>query len=177
MNTWESFQSAYQKAPETVKAFIDSEEISIFCESLVSSMNLSLEQKSTLMTIISYTVLGINTKNEIDKLLMQKGFSFDDSNKIFDNISFFLNQKGFPVDLKVKQKISDAPKASLTKDTAGFHQSNIVRTMSHDMATIRPGSETVYRAASQADILEQAKEAAPAPPANTAPRWESETTS
>ncbi|MEK7462054.1 MAG: hypothetical protein AAB618_00560 [Patescibacteria group bacterium] len=53
-----------------------------------------------------------------------------------------------------------------------------VRTMSHDMAAIKPGSDVVYQASSQADILQKedlivhAEAVSAAPPS---PQWDSET--
>lgn len=175
-HNFEEFILKYQKLPLGVKAFIDSEEIGIFSDKLIRDFNLSIETKASLIVMISNLVLNIMPKESLGNNLIQLGIGFEDSHKIYTAVVTFLTEKGVLIEGNIPTKAPPVPQKQNQEVEIKKPEipATVVRTMSHDMATIRPGSETVYRAASQADILN--KDLPTQPVSDTTPRWESDST-
>ena len=167
-SNWETFQAAYQAASPDLKAFIDSEEIGNFVESQVIPGKISYELKPEMIIIISDLSLGVISKNELGNCLIEIGIPFENSHTIYSEVISFLTQKGFNLD--AKSTMPEAPQPTIfpissipqvTQNLASeisatendLASLQTVRTMSHDMAAIKPGSDVVYQSSSQADIL------------------------
>jgi hypothetical protein len=169
MSTWELFQNAYQSASTEVKALIDSEKIPTFVEAALTKRNANRLQASATAQI-SYEILGVQTIDETVRNLAQLGIL--DALQFLAEVKTSLSQSvTAPIVSQQPTSQSLASEISAAEhDLASLHT---VRTMSHDMAAIKPGSDVVYQS-SQADIL-RAPAPIVTPPAPEAPRWDTDT--
>ncbi len=168
MSDWEQFQTAYQSASPDLKALIDSEKIPLSVEAaLTRRAGVHLQSKVT--ALMSHLLIGAETIDATVAALKELG--------ILDALQFIVevqnNLQSTP--------IQAAPQnATLTSDIRQVEKEletlQTVRTMPHDMAAIKPGSDVVYQSR-QADILERGL-VQEVPPVNippTAPRWDTDT--
>ena len=170
---WEKFLKAYQEADEKIKGLIDSEIIADFVQNEISKGSLLPENRQIVIVALSHYSLKATPENEIIEILTTHGVQ--DASSLFRDFNFIY------IDGKPSTN-SPPPHASLASEITTTEKElasiQTVRTMSHDMAAIKPGSDVVYQS-SQADIL--AKNEAPLPPITaTAPdvtRWDTDTRS
>jgi hypothetical protein len=189
-SSFENFIKAYQDASTATRNFIDSEEIGLFIESLISKGFLVMEQKQSMLVAISNLCLKIIDKNQLGTLLIQAGIPFENAHQIHLEIISFLTHKGFDLDNHSMMSETLQPKIIPISVTPPINQNlaseiataehelvalQTVRTMSQDMSAIKPGSDVVYQS-NQEDIL--ARYNIPQPEVVSAgtepPRWDSD---
>ena len=164
---WENYQNAYQKASTEMQELLDSEKIPLCVKNSLEKRELLLLRKKAAAETAAYTV-GSQTIDETIRNLTQIGIT--DALQFIAEIQTCTTQStvASPTtrqpDIHLQAEISNAEKELASLQT--------VRTMSHDMAAIKPGSDVVYQS-SQADILAtQPPAATPLPP--QPPRWETD---
>ncbi len=167
---WEIFQNAYQAASKEVRSFVDSTEISDFLDKKILLNIMPASSKPDMLVSISDLCLGVTTKNELGASMIKAGVTFENSHTLYSEVLSFLESKGFQFSSQKNLTALDTNLASeisaAEHDLASLHS---VRTMSHDMAAIKPGSDVIYQS-SQADILRTPT--LPTPPPAETPRWE-----
>jgi hypothetical protein len=161
MSNWELFQTAYQNASQELCDLVDSEKIPTCVEVSLGRRN-GIHLQSAVTAQMSYQLIGAQTIDATVAALLKLGIS--------DGLQFIVEVQNC---LQQPQSTPSGPLASEISQTEKSLESlQTVRTMPHDMATIKPGSDVVYQS-SQADILRTPTPAAPAT-APEAPRWETE---
>ena len=172
MSTWEQFQSAYQAATPEIKALVDSETIPTCVESsLKRRQGEHLQSAATAQ--VSHLMIGAQTIDATANSLKQLGIS--------DALQFIVEVQNCTQQPLQTQPETIGNKVAPTQKEAPRSATDItslqtVRTMSHDMAAIKPGSDVVYQS-SQEDILVRDRGDVPnvASAAPAAPRWDTDT--
>ena len=130
-DTFTRFQEAYQAADQATKDLIDSEQIGLFADEIVTTTE-DGKQKRQIIVILSNRILDIITDSEMVDGLEQLGIGAESISKA----KAFVDQKDTVV----------APISSIEEDLAeiekSLHQINPVRTMASDGKQIGYSSTT-----------------------------------
>jgi len=128
------FQEAYSASDQATKDIIDSEQIGLFADEIIT-MSEDTKQKRQIVVSISNRILNIITDSELVDELEQLGIPAESIAKT----------KSF-VDQKTAAGVTTAPTSSLAADLAeieqSLHQINPVRTMASDGKQIGYSSNT-----------------------------------
>lgn len=141
---------------------------------LGTAEDLSPEQVKIFESLILLYLLFFIKKDDITEILINEGLSAKSASGLLFALegslpSFAKQNNEIYSELEVLYDLENEISAA-EHDLASLHS---VRTMSHDMAAIRPGSDVVYQS-SQADIL-RAPAPIVTPSAPEAPRWDTDT--
>lgn len=172
MSDWEKFQSAYQAATPELKALVDSETIPMCVDtSLRRRQGERLQSAATVQ--LSHLMIGAQTIDATVNSLKQLGIS--------DALQFIVEiqnctQQPSQTQPKPVENQANAIRKEVPHSTHDSSPLQNVRTMPHDMAAIKPGSDIVYQS-SQADILTRNGGEVPniASAVPEAPRWDTDT--
>jgi hypothetical protein len=165
---WNNFTKAYQSASEEKRLLIDSSTIAECVQNLIADKLLHESHCQLLVTAISHHVLHATSEGEIIVILEKAGIN-NTLNLVAKTLTC-LEGKGSIKSELINNVIAQSEISEVENDLAAIQT---VRTMSHDMAAIRPGSDVVYQS-SQADIL-RAPEPVVTPPVPETPRWDTDT--
>lgn len=153
MNTYTDFYNAYQHTSPNIQEVIDSEQIGEFVDTLISSVPNEPPVKQKLIVLISNLLVGLEQKENIEKVLSETIGSTTQTEVIATKINGFLK--------KVSE--SDNPKqadSTLQQEINNLEQTvsrlEPIRTMTRDMGH-SPDNDVTYSSSSQSDLLTRPK--------------------
>ncbi len=133
MIDFETFISAYQAASPETKAYIDSEEVGAFCESLLIDSGFEAQKKNLILVISSYFLSILPEENLIDELA-STGLSNDFIITKLGLIKEFLS-KGISSSEILSEEISDA-EAAINSLNSSPHAAETENTYTSTQAAI-----------------------------------------
>ena len=135
--TYTDFYTAYRNAQPSTQELIDSEKIGNFVDQkLVSDHNLNQEHKKKLIVLISNTLVGINSINELPTLLPYILGSKADAETVRKEILEFLNSNSTTSASQAASKIDLS--SDIKELEQEVHELQSLRTFASDMKAHTP---------------------------------------
>jgi|GEM_PF-1501096 len=169
MQNWEQYQAAYQAADQTTKDKLHSSLISECVDESVKKYELDTSHRKILMQLFASKVAGIMDtagtteamrtagipaatviSKEIDECIATKTPTIPDTSLVEEGETSEVTKQS--VEVTPPEFTPDTLAVELAETEAAFKQLQPIRTMAHDMETIKQ-DEPVHQATSQESIL------------------------
>ncbi len=154
MNDWETYQSAYQAAPQPIKDILDSEAISTFVSTLLATQAIDEKHRRVISLLVSDRLLTLTTDAEVSASLQALPLEKVLAEKTAALIHAFVQSK---IDGVVEKTAAPAEAKEVLPPITEQNSPAVVshiRTMAQDMNRSKEQGERVY-SSTQDSILKQ----------------------